>query len=290
MIAVLNALNPDGTHKALCGAGGVFLNCQMNHRILANTRFEHLHVIPAAGDDGLCIGAAFWAYAQVFSAPARTSVSLPYLGPRYDSDAIRDRLRHFQLTAKQLDDAWLADRVAQDLDDGRIVALLRGRSEVGPRALCHRSLLADPRRRGMKDCLNYLKGRELFRPFAPVVPAEDQFKYFELIQSSPYMLLATRIRPEFRDTLPAITHVDGSSRVQAIDHSKEPFVHALLRAFERKTGYPILLNTSFNLAGDPIVESPHDAIVTYLNSDIDVLVMENFYLDKKQPAPSRRLV
>lgn len=281
MIALLNALNPTGAFKALCGAGGVFLNCQMNHRILANTRFERLHVIPAAGDDGLGIGAALWAYAQAYKPPVRTSAALPYLGPQYDIDAIRDRLKHFQLTAKHMDDEWLVERMATDLDNGRIVALLRGRSEVGPRALCHRSILADPRRGGMKDCLNYLKGRELFRPFAPVVPSEDQFKYFELIQESPYMLLATRARAPFQEALRAVVHVDGSSRVQAVTRDKEPFVHALLRAFERRTGYPILLNTSFNLAGDPIVESPHDAIVTYLNSDIDVLVMENFYLDKK---------
>jgi carbamoyltransferase len=281
METLLNAFNPSGAHKALCGAGGVFLNCQMNGRILSKTRFEQLHVVPAAGDDGQCIGAAFCAYARTFGPPTRTSSALPYLGPQYAREVIQERLDHFRLTSKQFDDGWLVDRMSADLADGKIVGLLRGRSEVGPRALCHRSLLADPRRSGMKDCLNYLKGRELFRPFAPVVTAEDQFKYFELEHLSPYMLLATRLRPEFREVLPAITHVDGSARVQCVEREAEPFVHSLLRSFESRTGHPLLLNTSFNLAGDPIVESPHDAIVTYLNSDIDVLIMDNFYVDKR---------
>jgi carbamoyltransferase len=281
MIALLKALNPKGVHKSLCGAGGVFLNCQMNYRILTDANFNHLHVVPAAGDDGQSIGAAFFAYAQSFASPRRTSSMLPYLGPPYVSAEIQERLTHFGLTAKRLDDSWLAERVAADLADGKIIGLLRGRSETGPRALCHRSILADPRREGMKNCLNYLKGRELFRPFAPAVTAEDQFKYFELEQASPFMLLATRLRPEYRAALPAIVHADGTSRVQSVEREKEPFIHSLLKAFERAAGHPLLLNTSFNLAGEPIVEAPHDAIVTFLSSDIDVLVIDNFYVDKK---------
>ena len=129
----------------------------------------------------------------------------------------------------------------------------------------------------MKDVLNILKRREAFRPFAPVVTAEDQFRYFHLPQESPFMLIAGAVRAEYQPLLPAITHVDGSSRVQAISRDQDPFVHALLRTFQIITGLPILLNTSFNIAGDPIVESPHDAIVTYLSSDVDVLVLDGFY-------------
>ncbi len=170
--------------------------------------------------------------------------------------------------------------MAKALAEGKTLGLLRGRSEVGPRALCHRSILADPRRPDMKDRLNQLKGREMFRPFAPVVTVEDQKKFFELEAPSPYMLIATQLQTQFREFLPAIMHIDGSSRVQSISHQKEPFVHSLLRSFEALTGYPILINTSFNVSGDPIVETPGDAIATYLKSGIDCLVIENFWLSK----------
>ncbi len=280
MVGLLNALNPNGAQHALCAAGGVFLNCQMNGRILAETRFEHVHVVPAAGDDGQCVGAAFYAYQRAGGAIRRSSAALPFLGPCYAVDAVGRALALRGLPAEQLDDAALATRLAADLADGRVVGLLRGRSELGPRALCHRSILADPRVAGMPDHLNRLKGREAFRPFAPVVTEEDQARYFELDRVSPFMLFATRLRPELQPQLPAIVHVDGSSRVQAVDRRKEPFVHSLLRAFELRSGYPILVNTSFNGAGEPIVETPDDAISTFLNTDLDVLVLENFYVEK----------
>jgi carbamoyltransferase len=289
MLALLNALNPDGRHTALCAAGGVFLNCQMNGRILTETRFREFHVIPAAGDDGLCIGAAFNAYSRIFKTIKRGSAPLPFLGLSYDDD-VNKWLDYFGLRAERLDQAELVNRMSADLADGKVIGLLHGRSETGPRALCHRSILADPRAPGMKDRLNRLKGRELFRPFAPVITEEDQLRYFELEQSSPYMLLATRLRPEFQPMLPAIMHVDGSSRVQSVNKWKEPFVHALLRSFENRTGHPVLLNTSFNLASEPIVESPYDAIITYLKSALDVLVMNSFYIETKVPLklpPSR---
>jgi carbamoyltransferase len=281
MIALLNSLNPTGSHQALCAAGGVFLNCQLNGRILADTRFRKVHVVPAAGDDGLCIGAAFHASHRAFGKTSRGSRPLPFLGPSYADAVIEERLRCLGVEAERLDDSELVECMAADLAGGRVIGLLRGRSELGPRALCHRSILADPRDPGMKDRLNRLKGREPFRPFAPVVTGEDQVTYFELEQVSPYMLFATRLRPQFHPALPAIVHVDGSSRVQAIHEQDEPFVHALLRSFESRSGYPILLNTSFNLDREPIVESPHDAIVTFLKSGIDVLVIERFYVDKK---------
>lgn len=280
MLALANSINPSGCEAALCAAGGTFLNCKMNHALLSGSKFDRLYVFPAAGDDGQSVGAALYAYDKCFGLSVRR-LDHAYLGLAHDAAEIADRIRHFGLSAKILDDAWLAQRVADDLAAGKVVGLLRGRSEIGPRALCHRSILADPRREGMKDCLNYVKGRELFRPFAPVVAVEDQFEYFELEAESRFMLLATRLREPYRSQLPAIVHADQTSRIQAIGAREDPFVHALLKQFEALTGYPILLNTSFNLAGDPIVESPHDAIVAYLASDIDVLVMENFYLDSK---------
>ena len=286
-LALLNALNPTGAHRTLCGAGGVFLNCQMNGRILRETKFQELHVVPAAGDDGQCIGAAFHAYGQAFGAPRRRAEPLPFLGPRYQRSVIEDQLRQAELVAEELEEGPMLERMADALARGRVIGLLRGRSETGPRALCHRSLLADPRRVEMKDRLNGLKRRELFRPFAPAVTEEDQAAFFELETPSPYMLVATRLRPQFRATLPAIVHVDGSSRVQAVNKRKEPFVHALLRAFETRTGYPVLLNTSFNLGGEPIVEAPKDAIETFLRSSIDVLVIENHILSRQDNAPDR---
>lgn len=290
MIAILNALNPSGSHQALCAAGGVFLNCQMNGRILTDTKFKKVHVVPAAGDDGLSVGAAFHTYASAFGVLRRGADPLPFLGKRYTTEVIQESLDHFGLTAELMDESELADRMAEDLAEGRVIGLLRGRSEMGPRALCHRSILADPRVAVMKDRLNSLKGREPFRPFAPVVTEEEQFKYFELEQVSPYMLFATRLRSQFKAALPAIVHVDGSSRVQAVNERQEPFVHLLLRTFENRTTYPILLNTSFNLAGEPIVESPCDAIVSYLSSDIDALVMERFYINQKVPLITRSLI
>jgi carbamoyltransferase len=287
---VLKVVDSRRWKAALCAAGGLFLSCKLNQHILSKTNFRKLHVIPAAGDDGQCVGAAFAAYAKEYGPPKRTSLPLPYLGQSYSRAAIKERLNYFGLKARLLDDEILTTRVARQLAAGRTVALLKGRSEMGPRALCHRSILADPRRREMKNHLNRLKGRELFRPFASVVTKEAQFRYFDLKQESPYMLLAASVRPEYQRSLPAVTHVDGSSRVQAISRKKDSFVYDLLRTFERETGFPILLNTSFNLNGEPIVEGPHDAITTYLNSDIDILILENYYVTKNSGAQlSRRI-
>jgi len=287
VIDVLNALNPDGAAKHLCLGGGLFLNCLLNHAILSRTRFRHVHIVPAAGDDGQAIGAAYRAYAEAFGSPARGGARSPYLGLSYGRREILRTMRHFRLQFEELDEATLIDRVATAIAGGKVIGLVRGRSESGPRALCHRSILADPRSKRMRDYLNRrVKYREDFRPFGPVVTAEDQFRYFELLQESPYMLLAANVRSPFRRKLAAITHVDGTARVQAVTVTDEPFVHALLRRFERITGHPVLLNTSFNLSDEPIVESPHDAVSTYLRSRIDHLVIEGFLLTEKQAGRS----
>ncbi len=289
VIDVLNSLNPDGAVKNLCAGGGLFLNCLLNHRILERTRFEHLHVVPAAGDDGQAIGAAYHAYTQTFGPPAASGVRSPYLGLSYRRSEILRTLRHFRLRFEELDEPTLVNRIAAAIADGKVVGCFRGRSESGPRALCHRSILADPRSKRMRDYLNRkVKYREEFRPFAPVVTAEDQFRYFELLQESPYMLLAANVRTPYRRKLGAITHVDGTARVQAVTPADEPFVYALLRRFEQLTGHPVLLNTSFNLSEEPIVESPHDAVSTFLRSRIDYLFMERFLVTDKQPIAARQ--
>jgi carbamoyltransferase len=281
MVGLLNDLHHERPSEALCVAGGLFLNCKMNHEILRRTPFQRLHIFPAAGDDGQAVGAALHAYRRVAVPSAPHTLEAAYFGPSHSNAEISDRIEHFGLYAKFYDNPWLIERMADDLAAGKVIGLLRGRSEIGPRALGHRSILADPRRPGMKDMLNRIKGRESFRPFAPMTTSEDQFEYFDLAQSSPFMLLATYLKPKYHDALPAIVHADGTSRVQAVSRTIEPFLHDLLKAFEARTGFPIILNTSFNLAGEPIVQSPHDAISTYLRSNIDVLVMENFCIDQK---------
>lgn len=262
-------------------AGGVFLNCLLNHKILEQTPFEKVHIIPAAGDDGQCVGAALLSHCKEFGPPVSSDSTLPYLGISYGEDEILERLGYFKLNYTTLNDDDLVDRLAQVLTEHKIIGILRGRSELGPRALGHRSILANPSDVNLKDKLNLLKGRELFRPFAPIVTREEEDNYFDLKQKSPYMLLAGHVRPEFRDQLPAITHVDGTARVQSVSYPSEPFLHDLLNSFKKQSGCGVLLNTSFNLAGDPIVESPNDAISTFLSSELDCLVMENYFITKK---------
>lgn len=171
--------------------------------------------------------------------------------------------------------------MAELIAENKIIGFHRGRTEIGPRALCHRSILANPANPQMKDILNNrVKHREYFRPFAPVVVAERQYDIFNLKQESPYMLLAAPVHEQYRDKIPAVTHIDHTARVQSVSHEQEPFIHAFLIQLEEKIGVPVVLNTSFNVAGEPIVESPNDAIQTFLKTDIDVLVIGNYIVSK----------
>jgi carbamoyltransferase len=278
---LLTNLRPQLQGENLCLGGGLFLNCHLNSRILRECGWRRVHIFPAAGDDGQAVGAAFYAYNQFHGEAASSPAPLPFLGLQYGSPVIKEALEHFGVPYEQLDDGELARRVAELLAQDKIVAILRGRSELGPRALCHRSILADPRHIETRNRLNEIvKFREPFRPFGPVVTNEDQLKYFDLPQESPYMLLTAPVRQEFRSELRAITHIDGSARVQSISQDKDAFIHRLLQQFEGLTRFPILLNTSFNLADEPIVESPYDALSTFIRSPIDVLVLENYLVSK----------
>ena len=273
-------------HKAasICFAGGLFLNCVANQRILDMcSGLGKAFFMPAAGDDGQAIGCALYAASQLRSPKLTVSSDFPYLGISYKSDDISEALKDFssRLTYACLADEDLIEEIAKELYKDKIVGLVRGRTEIGPRALCHRSILASPLNIEMKEILNSkVKHREYFRPFAPVVTAERANEFFALKDSSPYMLLAPLVREEYREILPAITHVDNTARVQTIEESSEYFVHGLLKRFEDITSYPVLLNTSFNVAGDPIVESPRDAIITFLKTKIDILVLENYLVRK----------
>jgi carbamoyltransferase len=277
----------------LCVSGGVFLNCVANHKILKAGLFDEVYAMPACGDEGHAIGAAFAVSALLkgrapnpVDQPPDASIPpvVPYAGISYDRASIEAAIARNGLPYLWYDDDELASEVAALISDGCTVGLLRGRSELGPRALGHRSILADPRSRAMKDHLNaHVKFREAFRPYAPMVLAEHATEIFDLVRPSPFMLLACKVRTPYRKLLPAITHVDGTARVQTVD-GQEPFLHALLAAFHQRTGLGVLLNTSFNLAGEPIVESPEDAIRTFLSCGLDALVLEGAVITKAERA------
>lgn len=265
----------------VCLAGGTFLNCMLNHKLLEKIPRLRLHICPAAGDDGQAVGAAFHAYKSSNRIVHNKSSVLPYLGISYSNEEIKKELDSFHLNYTYYDDKELCKQIAQYIYDNKIVAILKGRSEFGPRALCHRSILANPTWTGMKDHLNKeVKHREYFRPFAPVVTEENALEIFDLKQLSPYMLLACNVKDEFVTKIPSVTHVDQTARVQTVNSLQEPFIHELLLQFEKLSGVPVILNTSFNDNGEPIVESPTDAIKTFLNTKIDLLVLENYVIKK----------
>jgi carbamoyltransferase len=256
----------------LCLSGGVALNCVANGRILREGPFRELFVQPAATDDGTALGNALLGW-RMLSDDGWASVPLPYLGRPYRDAEIAAAIAGAggRAVASRCDS--LPESVAADIARGRIVGLFRGGCEFGPRALGHRSILCDPRLPWMKDRLNArVKRREAFRPFAPLVNEERAGEFFAIDVPSPYMLLAASVRrPEL---VPAITHVDGSARVQTVRRSQEPFLWELISAFDRLTGVPVLLNTSLNVRA-PIVETPEDAMRCFLDTGIDVLYLED---------------
>jgi len=270
----------------LCMAGGVALNVVANGRILREGPFERLFVQPAAGDSGGCLGAA--ALAHVAMTGERPSLSLDggpmrhaYLGPRWSPQAVADLVAATGLPAFDFRNrtAELLEAVVDRLARGEVVGWFHGAMEMGPRALGARSLLADPRDPGMRDRLNRLvKKREAFRPFAPSVLADRAAEHFAIDHPSPFMLETCAVTSPL--ALPAITHVDGSARPQTVDPAVAPRYAALLEAFRRRTGCPLLVNTSFNVAGEPIVASPVDALFSLGTSGIDVLVLEDFMIDR----------
>lgn len=266
--------------KNLCLAGGLFLNCPINHRILETFDDIRIHICPASGDDGQAIGNAFAAYNKIGQIN-NTSEVLPYLGVSYSSSEILEVIKKKGQKYIYFSDDDLAEYIAKSIYNNKIVGFFHGRSEIGPRALCHRSILANPCWEGMKDYLNEkVKHREPFRPFAPVVTSNEQFDIFDLKQDSPYMLLAAQVNEKFNNTIPSVTHIDGSARVQSVSSKKDPLVFKILKEFEKLSGVPVILNTSFNDNGEPIVESPEDAINTFLKTNIDILILENYVIKK----------
>lgn len=281
LISLLTNLQKKYKCKNLCLAGGIFLNCLTNHKILCECDYENVFILPAAGDDGQALGCAYYAYTEIFGYDSKFKIKLPYLGLSYTDEEIEQAILSKNVSYKKYSDEELTKIVAQHIFENKIVGMHRGKTEIGPRALCHRSIMANPSNPNMKDILNLrIKHREEFRPFAPTVAEEDQFEYFDLKASSEYMLLAPMVKEKYRAKLSSVTHVDNTARVQAVSKETDPFIHKLLLEIKKLIGVSVVLNTSFNVAGEPIVESPRDALNTFLNTNIDVLVIGNYIITK----------
>lgn len=289
MLHLTQSLFKEFKLPSLCLSGGVALNCVSNSKILKTGYFKDIWIQPAAGDAGGALGAALAAHSLHFQAPRfryanNDSMSGAYLGPSYSSEVIRSSLRDFDLQFELLDESELLSRTCESLTLGAAVGWFQGRMEFGPRALGSRSILADPRPAEMQKKLNLkIKFRESFRPFAPVVLQEEAREWFpDLQESSPYMLFTSNVQTKFGSSIPAVTHLDNSARVQTVSSELNPRLHKLLQLFKDKTEVPILVNTSFNVRGEPIVESPEDAILCFLKTDLDLLVIGDFLLEKNK--------
>jgi carbamoyltransferase len=294
VLRLARTLRRETGERNLCLAGGVALNCVANGRVLREAGFEGLWVQPAAGDAGGALGAALAAWHQYLRQP-RTATSGDamqgaLLGPDSSAAQVDEALAAFGAVAHACDEGELLDRTATLLAAGEVVGWFQGRMEFGPRALGARSILADPRDPGMQSRLNLkIKFRETFRPFAPAVTEERAAAVFDLAGVSPYMQLVAQVRPG-GPPLPAVTHVDGSARLQTVGAARHPRFHALLEAFERRTGCPVLVNTSFNVRGEPVVCTPADAYRCFMRIGMDHLVLGDRLLHKTEQPPLREPV
>ena len=263
----------------LCLAGGVTLNSCANGKILENTPFKRIFIPPFVHDAGTAIGAAQWQYHHVLGKPRHSHRNLAYLGYAPSDDEIEQRLKSFLLPRQSVIDPGAT--AARLIADGHIIGWYQNRTEAGPRALGNRSILADPRDPGMKDKLNsQVKFREGFRPYAPAVLVERLSEYFDLDTPEPYMLRVRAIREEKRKIIPAVTHVDGTGRLQTVSREDNPSFYHLLEEFDRLTGVPIVINTSFNVMGEPIVNKPEDAIRCFYTSGLEALILGRYLLVK----------
>jgi carbamoyltransferase len=271
----------------LCMAGGVALNCVANGRVIRETPMKELWVQPAAGDAGGAVGVAHYVYNTLERQPRVGSWSHAYLGPAFPDAEIARYLDGAGAKYETLSDGDLVARAARLLSEGSVVGWFQGRMEFGPRALGGRSILADPRDPKMRDVLNMkIKFREGFRPFAPSVLADRASEWFEIDCDSPYMLLVAQVR-EGRRVIPSVTHVDNSARLQTVTRDVAPLYYALIAEFGRITGVPVVINTSFNVRGEPIVCTPHDAYLCFMRTNMDHLVLGHHLLDKKEQPPLR---
>jgi carbamoyltransferase len=307
VLALARSLHAETGATNLCLAGGVALNCVANGRLQREGPFKNIWIQPASGDAGSAVGAALVAWHQHFNQPRQPknpdAMAGTYLGPRFSNTEIQRFLASQQAPYEELPDSKLFERVAELLDQGQVIGWVNGRMEFGPRALGGRSILGDPRNQRMQSVMNLkIKFRESFRPFAPSVLEEEASNVFDLDTPSPYMLLVAPVKDELcipmtaeqdqlfgidklnipRSSLPAITHVDYSARVQTVSPTTNPRYYQLIKAFQRRTGCPALVNTSFNVRGEPIVCTPEDAYRCFMRTEMDALVLENQLLLKSE--------
>jgi carbamoyltransferase len=267
--------------KAVCLAGGVALNCVANGMIFTRSDFREVYVQPAAHDAGTSIGAALYLQHQILNQPRTFQMRHVYYGPEYSDNEIKSALEEAGAVSRRYSEDELVSRTSEQIAEGKIVGWFQGRMEFGPRALGNRSILADPRRKDMKDILNSrIKYREPFRPFCPSVLAECTGQYFEIDYPSPFMVMAYKIKPSQQAVIPAVTHGDGTGRLQTVEREISPLYWKLIRRFGDLTGVPVLLNTSFN-ENEPIVNTPAQAIDCFLRTKMDVLAIGPYLLLKK---------
>jgi carbamoyltransferase len=273
--------------KNLCMAGGVALNSVANTRILNESGFERLYIQPAAGDGGGSLGAALWAYNTLLGKPRTFRMDHAFWGQEYSAGEVGDFLTQSKIPHEVIEEEdQLLDHVVRRLAEGKVIGWYQGRFEWGPRSLGNRSIIADPGNAEMKDIVNSkIKFREPYRPFAPSILAECTEKYFELPNAmshypARFMLYVVPVKENQKAALPAITHVDGTGRLQTVFREGNPRYYRLIERFGQATGVPVLLNTSFNLKGEPVVNTPANAFSTFSKSEMDCLVMGNHVVDK----------
>ena len=265
--------------KKLCFAGGIALNCSLNGKILQSKLFDEIYVPPASGDNGTAIGACYLSTKNLMNDFSLNRLDNYYMGSEFSDNEIEESLRKKNVNYTKPEN--LEKFVAKKLNEQKIIGWFQGGAEFGPRALGNRSILTAPFPKEMKDIINSrVKFREEFRPFAPAILSEMTSEYFEINQSSPHMLIAVNVKPNKINEIPAVVHVDNSARVQTVDNSNNPKFRKLLESFYAETQCPVLLNTSFNVKGQPIVNSPDDAIDCFLSTNIDLLAIGSFILEK----------
>jgi carbamoyltransferase len=280
-MALVRKIQRDTGKTTLCMAGGVALNSAFNGKILPNTAFTDIYIQPAAGDAGTSLGVCYYIYHEVLGQPRCYVLDHAYTGPQFTEADIRPVLDQHHLAYRTLDEAQLAEEAAQIIARGDVLGWFQGRMEWGPRALGNRSILADPRRADMKDILNArIKHREPFRPFAPSVLLEATPDYFDQTYPDPFMIKVYNVLPHKRAEVPAITHVDGTGRLQTVDRATNPRYWQLIHAFGQLTGTPMVLNTSFN-ENEPIVCTPQEAVDCFLRTKMDALAIGSFLVEKR---------
>ena len=281
VVALARWLHDETGSENLAMAGGVALNCVMNSRIRDAGIFRDIWVQPAAGDAGTALGAALWVDSKERGSPDRVwKMDHAYLGPEYSDEAIQHFLDWSKTPYRRMDD--IAGETAALLAAGRIAGWFQGRMEFGPRALGARSIIASPADPSMKDRMNQIKDREDFRPVAPAVLEEEAANWFAGARPSPFMLFVNEVLPEVAGRIPAVRHIDSTARVQTVSHRHNPRFHDLIRCFRDRTGIPIVINTSFNTRGEPIVESPRDAVESFWTTPLDALAIGSFLLEKRR--------